>query len=56
MYEECPHQSLLCHQPQQPPLWSESDNARTGSTLVIPGNCKDEEEMVVNKTLSSEGR
>ncbi|XP_062480765.1 sentrin-specific protease 7 isoform X2 [Pezoporus occidentalis] len=55
VYKECPHQSLLCHQPQQSPLWSESDNTRTGSMLAIPGNCKDEEEMVVNKNLSSEG-
>ncbi|XP_030907223.2 sentrin-specific protease 7 isoform X5 [Melopsittacus undulatus] len=55
VYEECPQQSLLCHQPQQSPLRSESDNTRTGSMLAIPGNCKDEEEMVVNKNLSSEG-
>ncbi|NWS43327.1 SENP7 protease, partial [Probosciger aterrimus] len=55
VYEECPHQSLLCHQLQQSPLWSESENTRTGSVLAIPGNCKDEEEMVVNKNLFSEG-
>ncbi|KAM9020232.1 sentrin-specific protease 7 [Ara ararauna] len=55
VYEECPHQSLLCHQPQQSPLWSESENTRTGSVWAIPGNCNDEEEMVVNKNLFSEG-
>uniref|UniRef100_A0A8C6J028 Uncharacterized protein n=1 Tax=Melopsittacus undulatus TaxID=13146 RepID=A0A8C6J028_MELUD len=38
VYEECPQQSLLCHQPQQSPLRSESDNTRTGSMLAIPGN------------------
>uniref|UniRef100_A0A8B9J017 SUMO specific peptidase 7 n=1 Tax=Amazona collaria TaxID=241587 RepID=A0A8B9J017_9PSIT len=35
VYEECPHQSLLCHQPQQSPLWSESENTRTGSMLCL---------------------
>ncbi|KAM6212835.1 sentrin-specific protease 7 isoform 2-T3 [Sarcoramphus papa] len=55
VYEECPHQNSLYHQPQQSPLWSESENARTGSVLAFPGNCKDEEETDANKSLFSKG-
>ncbi|XP_072740102.1 sentrin-specific protease 7 isoform X2 [Ciconia boyciana] len=55
VYEECPHQNSLHHQPQQSPLRSESENTRTGSVLVFPGNCKDEEEMDANRSLFSKG-
>ncbi|KAM7127478.1 sentrin-specific protease 7 isoform 2-T7 [Ciconia maguari] len=55
VYEECPHQNSLYHQPQQSPLRSESENTRTGSVLVFPGNCKDEEEMDANRSLFSKG-
>ncbi|NXW08441.1 SENP7 protease, partial [Fregetta grallaria] len=55
VYEECPHQNLLYHQPQQSPLQSESENAGTGSVLAFPGNCKDEEEMDANGSLFSKG-
>ncbi|XP_074011291.1 sentrin-specific protease 7 isoform X1 [Numenius arquata] len=54
VYEECPHQDSLYHQPQLSPLWSESENTRTGSVLAFPGNCKDEEEMDA-KSLFSKG-
>ncbi|XP_010280859.1 PREDICTED: sentrin-specific protease 7 [Phaethon lepturus] len=55
VYEECPHQNSLYHQPQQSPLQSESENTRTGSVLAFPGNCKDEEEMDTNRSLCSKG-
>ncbi|KAF1459211.1 Sentrin-specific protease 7, partial [Spheniscus demersus] len=55
VYEECPHQNSLYHQPQQSPLSSESENTRTGSVLAFPGNCKDEEEMDANRSLFSKG-
>ncbi|NXT56075.1 SENP7 protease, partial [Pluvianellus socialis] len=55
VYEECPHEDSLYHQPQLSPLWSESANARTGSVLAFPGNCKDEEEMDANSILFSKG-
>ncbi|KAF1514841.1 Sentrin-specific protease 7, partial [Eudyptes sclateri] len=55
VYEECPHQNSLYHQPQQSPLPSESENTRTGSVLAFPGNCKDEEEMDANRSLFSKG-
>ncbi|KFP51424.1 Sentrin-specific protease 7, partial [Cathartes aura] len=55
VYEECPHQDSLYHQPQQSPLWSESENARTGSVLAFSGNCKDEEETDAKKSLFSKG-
>ncbi|XP_026707548.1 sentrin-specific protease 7 isoform X1 [Athene cunicularia] len=53
MYEDCPHQNSEYHQPQQSPLWSESENTRPGSVLVFPGNCKDEEEMDATRSLFS---
>ncbi|XP_075583878.1 sentrin-specific protease 7 isoform X2 [Pelecanus crispus] len=55
VYEECPHQNSLYHQLQQSPLRSESKNARTGSVLALPSNCKDEEEMDANRSLFSRG-
>ncbi|NWY57853.1 SENP7 protease, partial [Chionis minor] len=55
VYEECPHEDSSYHQPQLSPLWSESANARTGSVLAFPGNCKDEEEMDANRILFSKG-
>ncbi|KAM6100316.1 sentrin-specific protease 7 isoform 2-T4 [Theristicus caerulescens] len=55
VYEECPHQNSLYHQPQQSPLQSESENTRTASVLAFPGNCKDEEEMDANRSLFSKG-
>ncbi|XP_069641715.1 sentrin-specific protease 7 isoform X3 [Haliaeetus albicilla] len=55
VYEECPHQNSLHHQPQQSPLRSESENSRTDSVLAFPGNCKDEEEMDANRSLFSKG-
>ncbi|NXH72159.1 SENP7 protease, partial [Hydrobates tethys] len=55
VYEECPHQNLLYHQPQQSPLQSESENTRTGSVLAFPGNCRDEEEMDAEGSLFSKG-
>ncbi|NXN69868.1 SENP7 protease, partial [Himantopus himantopus] len=51
VYEECPHQDSLYHQPQ---LWSESENTRTGSVLAFLGNGKDEE-MDANRSLFSKG-
>ncbi|XP_075623006.1 sentrin-specific protease 7 isoform X2 [Balearica regulorum gibbericeps] len=54
VYEECPHQNSLYHQPQQSPLWSESENTKTGSELAFPSNCKDEE-MDANRSLFSKG-
>ncbi|KAM6439086.1 sentrin-specific protease 7 [Rhynochetos jubatus] len=54
VYEECPHQSSLYHQPQQSPLWSESENM-VGSVLALTGNCREEEEMDANKSLFSKG-
>ncbi|NXA25890.1 SENP7 protease, partial [Ibidorhyncha struthersii] len=54
VYEECPHQDSLCHQPQLSPLWSESENTRTGSVLAFLGNSKDEE-MDANRSLLSKG-
>ncbi|NXH21883.1 SENP7 protease, partial [Bucco capensis] len=53
MYEECPHENSLYHQPQQSSLLSESDNTRARSVLVFPGNCTNEEEMDVNRSLFS---
>ncbi|NXH58747.1 SENP7 protease, partial [Rhabdornis inornatus] len=50
VYEECPCQNSLSHQPQQPSLEPESDNARAGSVLF-----KDEEEMDGNRSLFSKG-
>ncbi|NXN20934.1 SENP7 protease, partial [Nycticryphes semicollaris] len=55
VYEECPHQDSLYHQPQLSPLWSESENTRTGSVLTFPGNCKDEIKMDANSLLSKGG-
>ncbi|NXF31798.1 SENP7 protease, partial [Nyctibius bracteatus] len=55
VYEECPHQNSLYHQPQYSPLRSESENTRTCSVLTFPGNCKDEEEMDANRSLFSKG-
>ncbi|NWX19995.1 SENP7 protease, partial [Aegotheles bennettii] len=55
VYEECPHQNSLYDQPQQSPLWSESENVRTGSVLVLTGNSDDEEEMDANRSLFSKG-
>ncbi|NXI90161.1 SENP7 protease, partial [Psophia crepitans] len=54
VYEECPHQNSLYHQPQQSPLRSESENTRTGSVLAFSSNCKDEE-MDANRSLFSKG-
>ncbi|OPJ66700.1 sentrin-specific protease 7 isoform A [Patagioenas fasciata monilis] len=55
VYEECPHQNSLYHQPQQSPLQSEREKTRTGSVLAFPGNCKDEEKMDANRSLFSKG-
>ncbi|NXD82498.1 SENP7 protease, partial [Halcyon senegalensis] len=55
VYEECPHQNSLHHQPQQSLLHSERENTRIGSVLAFPGNCKDEEEMDANRSLLSKG-
>ncbi|NXW51413.1 SENP7 protease, partial [Nyctiprogne leucopyga] len=55
VYEDCPHQNSLYHQPQQSPLRSECENTRTGSVLAFHGNCKDEEEMDANRSLFSKG-
>nr|XP_021148917.1 sentrin-specific protease 7 isoform X3 [Columba livia] len=55
VYEECPHQNSLYHQPQQSPLQSECEMTRTGSVLAFPGNCKDEEIMDANRSLFSKG-
>lgn len=56
VYEECPHQNSLHHQPQLSLLQSESEKARSGSVLAFPGNCKDEEEMDADRNLFSRGR
>uniref|UniRef100_A0A663NE60 Sentrin-specific protease 7 n=1 Tax=Athene cunicularia TaxID=194338 RepID=A0A663NE60_ATHCN len=40
MYEDCPHQNSEYHQPQQSPLWSESENTRPGSVLISLSNSK----------------
>lgn len=56
VYEECPHQNSLYHQPQLSLLQSESEKARSGSVLAFPGNCKDEEEMDADRNLFSRGR
>ncbi|NWW02004.1 SENP7 protease, partial [Oreocharis arfaki] len=50
VYEECPHQNSLSHQPQQSPLEPESENTGTGSVFF-----KDEEEMDGNRSLFSKG-
>ncbi|NXE91864.1 SENP7 protease, partial [Menura novaehollandiae] len=50
VYEECPHQDSLSHQPHQSPLQSETENTRTGSMFL-----KDEEEMDGNRILFSKG-
>ncbi|NXV18179.1 SENP7 protease, partial [Cepphus grylle] len=55
VYEECPPQDSLYHQPHLSPLWSESENTRTGSVLAFSGNCKDEGEMDANRSLFSKG-
>ncbi|XP_068273449.1 sentrin-specific protease 7 isoform X2 [Nyctibius grandis] len=55
VYEECPHQNSLYHQPQYSPLGSESKNTRACSVLTFSGNCKDEEEMDANRSLFSKG-
>ncbi|NXP15452.1 SENP7 protease, partial [Thinocorus orbignyianus] len=52
VYEECPYQDSLYHQPQLSPLWSERENTRTGSVLTFSGSCKDEEEMDANSLFS----
>ncbi|XP_042644631.1 sentrin-specific protease 7 isoform X2 [Tyto alba] len=55
VYEDCPHQNSLYHQPQQSPLQSESGNTRTGSVLVFPSNFKDEVEMDANRSSFTKG-
>ncbi|XP_055657369.1 sentrin-specific protease 7 isoform X1 [Falco peregrinus] len=55
VYEDCPHQNSLHHQPQQSLLLSESENPTTGSVLAFTGNCKDEEEMDANRSFFSKG-
>lgn len=55
VYEECPHQNSLYHQPQQSPLQSGSEKTRTSSVLAFSGNCKDEEKMDANSLLSKGG-
>ncbi|NXU42514.1 SENP7 protease, partial [Drymodes brunneopygia] len=50
VYEECPHQNSLSHQPQQSPLEPESENTRAGSVFV-----KDGEEMDRSRSLFSRG-
>ncbi|NWY67842.1 SENP7 protease, partial [Erithacus rubecula] len=46
VYEECPPQNSLSHQPQQSPLEPDSENTRAGSVLL-----EDEEEMDGNSNL-----
>ncbi|NWS69362.1 SENP7 protease, partial [Crotophaga sulcirostris] len=55
VYEDCPHQDSLYHQPQKSPLWSESENTRTGPVLAFPGNCKDDEKKDTDRILFSKG-
>ncbi|XP_025968204.2 sentrin-specific protease 7 isoform X2 [Dromaius novaehollandiae] len=54
VYEECPHQTSLYHQPERSPLQSEkeSQSTRTNTMLAFPGNCKGEE-MDTNRSLFS---
>ncbi|NWU66169.1 SENP7 protease, partial [Pterocles burchelli] len=54
VYEECPHQNSLNHQPQQSLFGSESENTRTGSVLAFSFNWKDEE-VHANRGLFSKG-
>ncbi|XP_014122629.2 sentrin-specific protease 7 isoform X2 [Zonotrichia albicollis] len=51
VYEECPQQNSLSHQPRQCPLEPESESTRAGSVL-----CRDEEEGDGNRSLFSKGR
>ncbi|NWY33210.1 SENP7 protease, partial [Pheucticus melanocephalus] len=51
VYEECPQQDSLSHQPQQSPLEPESESTRAGSVL-----CRAEEEGDGNRSLFSKGR
>ncbi|NWH66238.1 SENP7 protease, partial [Geococcyx californianus] len=55
VYEDCSHQDSLDHQPQQAPVWSESENTRTSSVLAFSGNCNNDEEMDANRILVSKG-
>ncbi|XP_008939125.1 PREDICTED: sentrin-specific protease 7 [Merops nubicus] len=55
VYEECPDQDSLYHQPLQSAFQLETEDTRTGSVLSFPGNCKDEEEMDANGILFSKG-
>ncbi|XP_041278294.1 sentrin-specific protease 7 isoform X2 [Onychostruthus taczanowskii] len=50
VYEECPQQNSLSHQPQQSPVEPESENTRAGSVLL-----RDEEEGDGNRALFSRG-
>ncbi|NWX27873.1 SENP7 protease, partial [Notiomystis cincta] len=50
VYEECPHQNSLSHQPQQSPLEPERENTRAGSVFF-----KDGEEMDGSRCLFSKG-
>nr|XP_014122629.1 sentrin-specific protease 7 isoform X2 [Zonotrichia albicollis] len=50
VYEECPQQNSLSHQPRQCPLEPESESTRAGSVL-----CRDEEEGDGNRSLFSKG-
>ncbi|NWW76294.1 SENP7 protease, partial [Climacteris rufus] len=51
VYEECLHQNSLSHQPQEPPLGSESKNTRTG-LVFFKG---EEEDTDGNRSLFSKG-
>ncbi|NWQ78511.1 SENP7 protease, partial [Columbina picui] len=55
VYEECPHQNSLYHQPQQFPLESESEKTRTGSVLAFSGHYKDEEKVDAESLFSKGG-
>ncbi|NXX37728.1 SENP7 protease, partial [Tricholaema leucomelas] len=56
VYEDCPNEDSLNYQPQQSSLQSKNENARTGSVLVFPGNCRNKEDMDANRGLCSKGR
>ncbi|XP_054256665.1 sentrin-specific protease 7 [Indicator indicator] len=53
VYEDCPGEDSLNHQPQQSSLQSKNENTRTGSVLVFPGNCRNKEDMDTNRGLFS---
>ncbi|NXF94831.1 SENP7 protease, partial [Eubucco bourcierii] len=55
VYEDCPNEDSLSHQPQQSSLQSKNKNSRTGSVLVFPGNCRNKEDLDANRGLFSKG-